>query len=127
MPYYDYECSECGHVFEVFQNMSDDALTDCPECKKSALRRLVSGGAGIIFRGSGFYVNDSRKTQDSRESTQKSDSAKSTKTDSQSAGSKNTDSSAGSSANPSANPSGNSSGGSSGNRKITNTSSGQKT
>ncbi len=72
--------SECGHVFEVFQNMSDDALTDCPECKKPALRRLVSGGAGIIFRGSGFYVNDSRKTQDSGESAQKSDSAKSAKT-----------------------------------------------
>jgi len=60
MPFYDYECAECGHTFETFQNMSDDALTDCPACSKDRLRRLVSGGVGVIFKGSGFYVNDSR-------------------------------------------------------------------
>lgn len=58
MPYYDYECDSCGHEFETFQNMSDDPLTDCPECKGNV--RRVIGGAGVIFKGSGFYINDSK-------------------------------------------------------------------
>ncbi|MCG8452146.1 MAG: zinc ribbon domain-containing protein [Spirochaetales bacterium] len=61
MPTYDYECRSCGHRFETFQSMSDDALVQCPECKKDELRRLIGGGSGIIFKGSGFYVNDSKK------------------------------------------------------------------
>ncbi len=60
MPTYEYECSACGHTFEVFQSMSDAPLSSCPECGK-AVRRLIFGGAGVIFKGSGFYVNDSRK------------------------------------------------------------------
>ncbi len=59
MPTYEYECKTCSHRFEVIQSMSDDALTDCPECGKE-IRRLIGGGMGIIFKGSGFYVNDSR-------------------------------------------------------------------
>ena len=62
MPTYDYECESCGHTFEAFQSMSDDPLSVCPECETPALRRLITGGTGIIFKGSGFYVNDSRKT-----------------------------------------------------------------
>ncbi|OQX30051.1 MAG: hypothetical protein B0D92_00520 [Spirochaeta sp. LUC14_002_19_P3] len=62
MPTYDYECRACGHSFEAFQSISEDALTDCPECRESQLRRLISGGTGIIFKGSGFYVNDTRKS-----------------------------------------------------------------
>jgi putative FmdB family regulatory protein len=62
MPYYDYECKSCGHEFETFQSMSDEALVDCPECNKPGLRRLIGGGTGVIFKGSGFYVNDSRKS-----------------------------------------------------------------
>ena len=61
MPTYDYQCAKCGHEFEAFQRMLDDPLKDCPECNAPELRRLISGGTGVIFKGSGFYVNDSRK------------------------------------------------------------------
>lgn len=59
MPTYDYECKDCGYNFEHFQSMSDDPLTTCPQCK-GPLRRLIGGGTGIIFKGSGFYVTDNR-------------------------------------------------------------------
>jgi len=62
MPTYDYECTKCGHTFDAFQNMSDDPLRKCPECGKSGLRRLIGGGLGVIFKGSGFYSTDSRST-----------------------------------------------------------------
>lgn len=58
MPTYDYACDSCGHSFEAFQKMSDSPLKECPECGKP-VRRVLSGGLGISFRGSGFYVNDS--------------------------------------------------------------------
>ena len=61
MPTYEYECSSCKYLFEELQSMSDPALEVCPSCGKSSLRRLVGGGIGIIFKGSGFYVNDSKK------------------------------------------------------------------
>jgi putative FmdB family regulatory protein len=57
MPTYEYECKSCGHNFEAFQSMKDAPLSDCPECGKE-LRRLINGGSGIIFKGSGFYVTD---------------------------------------------------------------------
>ncbi|MDR0722565.1 MAG: zinc ribbon domain-containing protein [Treponema sp.] len=57
MPTYEYECKSCGHTFDVFQGMSDAPLTSCPQCGH-ALRRLINGGSGIIFKGSGFYVTD---------------------------------------------------------------------
>ena len=59
MPTYEYECRTCGYVFERVQNMSDDPVRDCPECGQ-AVRRNIFGGSGVIFKGSGFYVNDSR-------------------------------------------------------------------
>ncbi|MFW6207936.1 MAG: FmdB family zinc ribbon protein [Spirochaetota bacterium] len=59
MPTYDYECKHCGHSFEHFQSMSDDPLAECPECG-GVLRRLIGGGSGIIFKGSGFHVTDNR-------------------------------------------------------------------
>jgi putative FmdB family regulatory protein len=65
MPTYDYECRTCGHGFDVFQNMSEPALSVCPACKKRQLRRLIGGGIGVIFKGSGFYVNDSRSKSNS--------------------------------------------------------------
>ncbi|MCA1755118.1 MAG: zinc ribbon domain-containing protein [Spirochaeta sp.] len=61
MPTYEYECSSCKYLFEELQSMSAPALEVCPSCGKSSLRRLVGGGIGIIFKGSGFYVNDSKK------------------------------------------------------------------
>lgn len=60
MPTYDYECSSCGHRFEEFQSMSAKPLKKCPECGKSALERLIGLGAGIIFKGGGFYETDYR-------------------------------------------------------------------
>lgn len=61
MPTYDYRCEECDYTFEHFQAMFDDPLTECPECG-SAVRRLMGGGTGIIFKGSGFYVTDNKKS-----------------------------------------------------------------
>ena len=60
MPTYDYQCDACGHKFELFQSMKDEPATKCPECKKKKLRRLIGAGAGIIFKGSGFYITDYR-------------------------------------------------------------------
>ncbi|MBN8628676.1 MAG: zinc ribbon domain-containing protein [Planctomycetes bacterium] len=60
MPTYDYECEACGHKFEQFQSMKDEALTKCPECKKKKLRRLFGTGGAIVFKGSGFYQTDYR-------------------------------------------------------------------
>jgi putative FmdB family regulatory protein len=57
MPTYGYECKSCGHTFDAFQAMSDEPLKTCPQCGKE-LRRLINGGSGIIFKGSGFYVTD---------------------------------------------------------------------
>ena len=58
MPTYDYECPD-GHRFEVFQKMSDDPVSECPECGKPAERK-ISGGAGFLFKGEGFYITDYR-------------------------------------------------------------------
>ncbi len=60
MPTYDYECTKCGHKYEVFQNMSDKLLVKCPKCG-AKVKRLIGAGAGIIFKGSGFYATDYRK------------------------------------------------------------------
>lgn len=60
MPTYDYRCKACGHEFEAFQMMSEGALRKCPSCKKLKLERLIGGGAGFVFKGSGYYVTDYR-------------------------------------------------------------------
>ena len=60
MPTYQYACTECGHAFEQFQNFSDDALTECPECS-GRLRKLFNA-VGVVFKGSGFYRTDSRSS-----------------------------------------------------------------
>ena len=61
MPTYDYLCESCGHRFEAFQSMKDPKLVDCPldECE-GKVRRLLGTGAGLIFKGSGFYETDYR-------------------------------------------------------------------
>ena len=61
MPTYQYECSACGHEFEIIQSMTEKRLTKCPKCAKRALERLIGAGAGIIFKGSGFYETDYKK------------------------------------------------------------------
>src|SRR3954468_1916878 len=58
MPTYEYVCPKCGHEFEQFQSMNDQPLTTCPKCGKKGVKRLIGGGAGLIFKGSGFYITD---------------------------------------------------------------------
>lgn len=60
MPTYAYVCAKCGHEFDQFQSIKDDPLTKCPKCKKAGLRRQIGGGAGLLFKGSGFYITDYR-------------------------------------------------------------------
>ena len=62
MPTYEYECQTCGHQFEAVQSMKDPRLTDCPKegCPGPVLRK-IGRGAGIIFKGSGFYITDYAK------------------------------------------------------------------
>ncbi len=59
MPTYQYVCGQCDVPLEAVQSFSDDALTICPECKADALKK-VYGSVGVVFKGSGFYRNDSR-------------------------------------------------------------------
>ena len=62
MPTYVYHCKECGHRFEIFQSFSADPLDTCPECREVALRKVLFP-AGVVFKGSGFYVTDSRPSK----------------------------------------------------------------
>ncbi len=62
MPTYDYKCEKCSHVFEVFQSITDTPLKKCPACGKNALKRLIGSGAAVIFKGSGFYSTDYKKS-----------------------------------------------------------------
>jgi putative FmdB family regulatory protein len=59
MPTYEYKCQICGYSFEKFQSMKDKPLETCPECN-GKVQRMIGGGAGIIFKGSGFYTTDYR-------------------------------------------------------------------
>ena len=58
MPTYEYACPKCGHQFEQFQSMRDEPLKKCPKCGKTGVKRLLGTGAGLIFKGSGFYITD---------------------------------------------------------------------
>jgi putative FmdB family regulatory protein len=60
MPTYEYICNKCEHQFDHFQSMKDEPLKTCPVCKENTLKRLIGSGAGIIFKGSGFYCTDYR-------------------------------------------------------------------
>ena len=75
MPTYDYHCDACSHDFEEFQSFSEPLLTKCPKCGKKKLRRLFGTGAGVIFKGSGFYETDYRS--DSYKEAAKADTDKS--------------------------------------------------
>ena len=72
MPIYEYTCKACGHSYEALQKMSDDPLTECPECGKPELKKLVSA-AGFRLKGSGWYETDFKGG--GKKSVQKSDSS----------------------------------------------------
>lgn len=76
MPTYEYECQACGHTFDRWQEMSASKLRTCPECGKRRLLRLVGAGAGVIFRGSGFYETDYKRKRGSPPKTESSGSPK---------------------------------------------------
>ena len=76
MPTYDYECTKCGYIFEVFQKINSKPKNKCPKCG-GKVKRLISGGCGLIFKGSGFYITDyKRKGQRSDKPSQKKDISK---------------------------------------------------
>src|SRR5437870_11349797 len=60
MPTYEYKCDACGAEFERFQSITAEPIKRCPECGKAKVRRLIGTGAGLIFKGSGFYITDYR-------------------------------------------------------------------
>ena len=60
MPTYEYKCSACGHAFELFQSITAEPVKRCPQCGKAKVKRLIGTGAGLIFKGSGFYITDYR-------------------------------------------------------------------
>ena len=81
MPTYEYECAKCKKTFEAFQSMKDDSFKTCPKDKcrmktwgKGKVKRLIGAGAGLIFKGSGFYITDYRS--EGYKSAAKSDSSK---------------------------------------------------
>lgn len=110
MPTYQYACTSCGAQLEVVQKFSDDPLTECPECA-GRLRKVFSA-VGVVFKGSGFYRNDSRDSKSkSGSSTSKPESGSSetksdsgSKTESSGSSSSSTDSSSGSSSSSSSKP-----------------------
>ena len=73
MPTYEYKCDACGHAFERFQPITSQPIRKCPECGKAKVRRLIGTGAGMIFKGSGFYITDYRS--DSYNTAAKADTA----------------------------------------------------
>ncbi|MHC4552473.1 MAG: FmdB family zinc ribbon protein [Planctomycetota bacterium] len=87
MPTYEYKCGNCEHLMEAFQSITAKPLKKCPECGKMKLNRLLGTGAGLIFKGSGFYETDYRSdsykkgadSEKAKKDTKKSDSKKETK------------------------------------------------
>lgn len=78
MPTYDYECTKCGHSFEKFQSITEEPLRRCPKCR-CKVRRLIGTGAGVIFKGSGFYQTDYRSDSYKKAEKQEKESTKDTK------------------------------------------------
>lgn len=95
MPTYDYKCAACEHTWEEFQSIKAEPTKKCPSCGKKKAQRLIGGGGGLIFRGSGFYLTDYRS--DAYKKSAAADKAPSSGSDSSAksdSGSKGSDSSA---------------------------------
>ncbi|MBN1846227.1 MAG: zinc ribbon domain-containing protein [Sedimentisphaerales bacterium] len=76
MPTYEYRCSACGHRFEEFQSITAKPIRKCPACRKNKVERLISGGAGLLFKGSGFYLTDYRSEGYKKAAKSESEAAK---------------------------------------------------
>ena len=74
MPTYDYQCGACNHQWELFQSMNDSPVKSCPKCKKRKAKRLLGLGAGLIFKGTGFYETDYKKKSGGEKSESSSES-----------------------------------------------------
>jgi len=92
MPTYEYLCSKCGHEFEKFQSIADKPLAVCPvdlcaqkKWGRGRVKKKISAGAGLIFKGSGFYITDYRSDKYKEAARKDSDAAKPAKSDSKSA------------------------------------------
>lgn len=82
MPTYEYRCSNCGNELEEIQSIKAEPLTHCPKCGKETLKRMISGGTSLIFKGSGFYLTDYKnKSVDPGSSTKKDAAPANTKSD----------------------------------------------
>ena len=79
MPTYEYECEKCKTTFERFQSMKEEPVKECPECG-GPVRRLISAGAGVIFKGSGFYITDYRSESYKQEAKKDKESSKTSET-----------------------------------------------
>jgi putative FmdB family regulatory protein len=93
MPTYDYVCNSCGHEWDEFKSMTAPVTKKCPKCKKAKAERKIGAGAGLIFRGSGFYLTDYRSDSykksaeaDSKAQTSGSESKSESKAESKSSG-----------------------------------------
>ena len=75
MPTYDYKCDSCEHEFELFQQMSANPIRKCPDCGQRKVRRLIGMGAGVIFKGSGFYETDYKRKKSGGQGDAKTTSA----------------------------------------------------
>jgi len=80
MPTYDYKCTDCAHAFEAFHSMTAEPIKECPSCSGQKVKRLIGPGAGLIFKGSGFYITDyrSKSYNDAKKSDSPSNGAKTT-------------------------------------------------
>ena len=74
MPTYEYKCENCSHQFETLQYIKADPLKVCPVCNQNTLKRLIGAGAGLIFKGSGFYLTDYKNTTSNSSSSSKKNS-----------------------------------------------------
>ena len=63
MPTYNYRCLKCKEEFSVFQKMSDIAISQCLSCESNIVQKIITGGSGLIFKGSGFYLTDYKKNK----------------------------------------------------------------
>lgn len=77
MPTYEYQCKKCGHRFSEFQRIVDPPIKNCPKCRRrNCVEQLISGGSGLIFKGTGFYITDYKNKSKPAEATQTPSSGK---------------------------------------------------